>query len=195
MRSAHSEAPYLSKNGYNYNNPLRFIILTLPSHCMTFPNFFLKTGPDHCATVKLQRHDSPWVATWFDLLLPKEKKVKLKANAFKSKIKEKRKLSSHLSPGVNVAINIKYGYNGEVYFIQQGCHVGVLPVLGNNLKSGLALNTNFINCCVACLRACVTFSWFCIWVGDTKCFVIERHYDFWRFKTSYLKAKKNFLNR
>ena len=93
-------------------------------------------------TVKLQRHDSPWVATWFDLLLPKEKKVKLKANAFKSKIKEKRKLSSHLSPGVNVAINIKYGYNGEVYFIQQGCHIGVLSVLGNNLKSGLALNTN-----------------------------------------------------
>ena len=42
MRSAHSEAPYLSKNGYNYNNPLRFIILTLSSHCMTFPNFFLK---------------------------------------------------------------------------------------------------------------------------------------------------------
>ena len=109
-------------------------------------------------TVKLQRHDSPWVATWFDLLLPKEKKVKLKANAFKRKIKEKRKLSSHLSPGVNVAINIEYGYNGEVYFIQQGCHAGVLPVLGNNLKSGLALNTNFINCCVACLRACVTFS-------------------------------------
>ena len=93
-------------------------------------------------TVKLQRHDSPWVATWFDLLLPKEKKVKFKANACKSKIKEERKLSSHLSPGVNVAINIKYGYNGEVYFIQQGCHIGVLSVLGNNLKSGLALNTN-----------------------------------------------------
>lgn len=144
MRSAHSEAPYLSKNGYNYNNPLRFIILTLPSHCMTFPNFFFKTGPDHCVTVKLQRHDSPWVATWFDLLLPKEKKVKLKANALKSKIKEKRKLSSHLSPGVNVAINIKYGYNGKVYFIQQGCHVGVLPVLGNNLKSGLALNITLL---------------------------------------------------
>ena len=111
---------------------------------MTFPNFFFKTGPDHCVTVKLQRHDSPWVTTWFDLLLPKEKKVKLKANAFKSKIKEKRKLSSHLSPGVNVAINIKYGYNGEVYFIQQGCHVGVLPVLGNNLKSGLALNITLL---------------------------------------------------
>ena len=68
--------------------------------------------------------------------------MKFKANACKSKIKEERKLSSHLSPGVNVAINIKYGYNGEVYFIQQGCHIGVLSVLGNNLKSGLALNTN-----------------------------------------------------
>lgn len=37
--------------------------------------FFLKTEPDHRVTVKLQRHDSPWVATWFDLLLPKERKL------------------------------------------------------------------------------------------------------------------------
>ena len=60
-------------------------------------------------------------------------------------VKLNKEVSSYLSPGVNVAIRIKYGHNGKVYIIQQGYHRRVLSVQGDNLKRSLSLNANFTN--------------------------------------------------